>query len=123
MRPAARRCRASGIRIPDVLAAMHAQLDKLAYAHTSFFTTQVAEELADDLVAHAPNGIGHVFLRQRRLGGDRGRAQDRAAIFRRDAASRSGDTSSRGGRAITASRSARSRSAAAHGSASNSLRC
>jgi adenosylmethionine-8-amino-7-oxononanoate aminotransferase len=46
---------------PDVLAAMHEQLDRLAYAHTSFFTTQVAEELADDLVAHAPNGIGHVF--------------------------------------------------------------
>jgi adenosylmethionine-8-amino-7-oxononanoate aminotransferase len=46
---------------PDVLAAMHAQLDRLAYAHTSFFTTQVAEELADDLVAHAPQGIGHVF--------------------------------------------------------------
>jgi adenosylmethionine-8-amino-7-oxononanoate aminotransferase len=46
---------------PDVLAAMHAQLDRLAYAHTSFFTTQVAEELADDLVAHAPAGLGHVF--------------------------------------------------------------
>src|SRR6202521_5428509 len=46
---------------PDVLAAMHAQLDRLAYAHTSFFTTQVAEELADDLIAHAPRGIGHVF--------------------------------------------------------------
>jgi adenosylmethionine-8-amino-7-oxononanoate aminotransferase len=47
---------------PDVLAAMHAQLDQLAYAHTSFFTTQVAEELAHDLVAHAPRGIGHVFF-------------------------------------------------------------
>src|SRR5712691_2404225 len=46
---------------PDVLAAMHAQLDRLAYAHTSFFTSQVAEELADDLVAHAPAGLGHVF--------------------------------------------------------------
>ena len=46
---------------PDVLAAMHEQLDRLAYAHTSFFTTQVAEELADDLATHAPNGIGHVF--------------------------------------------------------------
>ena len=41
---------------------MRAQLDTLAYAHTSFFTTQVAEELADDLVAHAPAGIGHVFF-------------------------------------------------------------
>ena len=47
---------------PDVLAAMREQLDGLAYAHTSFFTTQVAEELADDLVAHAPEGIGHVFF-------------------------------------------------------------
>src|SRR5260370_20506645 len=41
---------------------MREQIDKLAYAHTSFFTTQVAEELADDLVAHAPHGIGHVFF-------------------------------------------------------------
>ncbi len=47
---------------PDVLAAMREQLDGLAYAHTSFFTTRVAEELADDLVAHAPEGIGHVFF-------------------------------------------------------------
>jgi adenosylmethionine-8-amino-7-oxononanoate aminotransferase len=47
---------------PDVLAAMRTQLDTLAYAHTSFFTTQVAEELADDLVDHAPAGIGHVFF-------------------------------------------------------------
>jgi adenosylmethionine-8-amino-7-oxononanoate aminotransferase len=46
---------------PDVLAAMRAQLDTLEYAHTSFFTTQVAEDLADDLVTHAPPGLGHVF--------------------------------------------------------------
>ncbi len=47
---------------PDVLAAMHAQIDRLAYAHTSFFTTRAAEELADTLIAHAPPGIGHVYL-------------------------------------------------------------
>ncbi len=47
---------------PDVLAAMRAQLDRLAYAHTSFFTTEVAEALADDLAAHAPPGIGRVFF-------------------------------------------------------------
>jgi adenosylmethionine-8-amino-7-oxononanoate aminotransferase len=46
---------------PDVLAAMRAQLDKLEFAHSSFFTTDVAEELADDLIAHAPQGIDHVF--------------------------------------------------------------
>ncbi len=47
---------------PDVLAAMRAQIDRLAYAHTSFFTTQVAEDLADRLVRDAPDGISHVYL-------------------------------------------------------------
>ncbi len=47
---------------PDVGAAMHAQIDQLAYAHTSFFTTRVAEELADELIAHAPKGISHAYL-------------------------------------------------------------
>jgi adenosylmethionine-8-amino-7-oxononanoate aminotransferase len=47
---------------PDVLAALHTQLDKLAYAHTSFFTTDAAEALADRLVADAPAGISHVYL-------------------------------------------------------------
>jgi adenosylmethionine-8-amino-7-oxononanoate aminotransferase len=47
---------------PDVLAAMREQLDHLAYAHTSFFTTEAAEELADELVVRAPEGIGHVFF-------------------------------------------------------------
>ena len=47
---------------PDVLAAMHAQIDALAYAHTSFFSTAVAEELADTLIRGAPAGISHVYL-------------------------------------------------------------
>jgi len=46
---------------PDIIKAMRAQLDTLEYAHTSFFTTQAAEELADDLAAHAPKGLGYVF--------------------------------------------------------------
>ena len=46
---------------PDVIAAIHAQVDRVAYAHTSFFTTEVAEELADTLVADAP-GMSHVYL-------------------------------------------------------------
>ena len=41
---------------------MHEQLDRLAYAHTSFFTTEVAEELADELIAHAPEGMSHVLF-------------------------------------------------------------
>src|SRR5262249_44865034 len=47
---------------PEVLAAMRAQLDKLAYAHTSFFTTAVAEELGAELIAAAPTGISHVYF-------------------------------------------------------------
>ncbi len=51
-----------GHQHPAVLAAMHAQLDRLAYAHTSFFTTGVAEALADELIAHAPPGMSKVYL-------------------------------------------------------------
>ena len=47
---------------PDVIAAMHAQLDQLAYAHTSFFTTAVAEELADTLIDTAPAGMSNVYF-------------------------------------------------------------
>lgn len=47
---------------PDVQAAMHAQIDALAYAHTSFFTTEVAERLAAMLVADAPAGTSHAYF-------------------------------------------------------------
>jgi adenosylmethionine-8-amino-7-oxononanoate aminotransferase len=47
---------------PDVKQAIRDQLDRLAYAHTSFFTTEVAEELADTLIANAPAGLSHVYF-------------------------------------------------------------
>jgi len=47
---------------PEVLHAMHRQIDRLAYAHTSFFTTEVAEQLADHLVANAPAGMSHAYF-------------------------------------------------------------
>ena len=47
---------------PDVLAAMHAQIDAIAYAHTSFFSTAIAEQLADTLIAGAPAGLSHAYL-------------------------------------------------------------
>jgi adenosylmethionine-8-amino-7-oxononanoate aminotransferase len=46
----------------DVRAAIHAQLDRLAFAHTGFFTSEAAEALADRLVAAAPEGIDRVYL-------------------------------------------------------------
>jgi adenosylmethionine-8-amino-7-oxononanoate aminotransferase len=47
---------------PDVTAALHAQADRIAYAHTSFFTNAPAEELAETLVRDAPEGISHVYF-------------------------------------------------------------
>jgi len=47
---------------PAVLAALHEQLDRLAYAHTGFFTSEAAEGLADLLIEDAPAGLGHVYL-------------------------------------------------------------
>ncbi|WP_018700302.1 aspartate aminotransferase family protein [Amorphus coralli] len=45
-----------------VVDAIKAQLDALPYAHTSFFTTEAAEQLADRLVARAPDGIERVYF-------------------------------------------------------------
>ena len=47
---------------PDVIAAMHAQIDRLAYAHTSFFTSEPAEALADQLIRTAPAGMSHAYF-------------------------------------------------------------
>ncbi len=43
-----------------VIQAIKDQLDKIAYAHTSFFTSEPAEELADWLCQRAPGDIGQV---------------------------------------------------------------
>ncbi len=44
------------------LEAAKAQLDTLAYAHTSFFTSEPAEELAEMLIERAPEGIDRVYF-------------------------------------------------------------
>ncbi|WP_026380817.1 aspartate aminotransferase family protein [Afifella pfennigii] len=46
---------------PRLAAAIAAQLEKLAYAHTSFFTSEPAEELAEHLIAKAPAGLSKVL--------------------------------------------------------------
>jgi len=45
-----------------VIEAVKAQLDKLAFAHTGFFTSEPAEALADLLTEHAPAGLDRVYL-------------------------------------------------------------
>jgi adenosylmethionine-8-amino-7-oxononanoate aminotransferase len=46
----------------EVTQAIKDQLDKVAFAHTGFLTSEPAEALADLLVAHAPAGIDRVYL-------------------------------------------------------------
>lgn len=45
-----------------VTAAIKDQLDRLAFAHTGFFTSEPAEALADLLIAHAPAGLERVYF-------------------------------------------------------------
>ena len=45
-----------------VIDAIKQQLDRVAFAHTSFFTSEPSEELADFLVQRAPKGIEHVYF-------------------------------------------------------------
>lgn len=46
----------------DVRLAIAAQVNNIAYAHTSFFTTEPMEQLADFLVERAPEGIDKVYF-------------------------------------------------------------
>ena len=107
---------------PDVIAALHRQLDTLAYAHTAFFTTEIAERLADRMIEDAPPGLSHVYLvsggseaieaalkMARQFFVEIGEPERRHVIARRQA--------------ITAIRSARSRSAATPGGGRNSNLC
>jgi adenosylmethionine-8-amino-7-oxononanoate aminotransferase len=51
-----------GHQHPRVLEALMSQAKTLAYAHTSFFTTEIAEALADDLVGREPGGLAYACL-------------------------------------------------------------
>ena len=47
---------------PKIINALHEQLDALAYAHTSFFSSEPAEKLATKLITNAPGDLSHVYL-------------------------------------------------------------
>lgn len=47
---------------PVVTEAIKEQADRLAFAHTGFFTSAPAEELANLLIANAPEGIERVYF-------------------------------------------------------------
>ena len=46
----------------DVIRAIQDQAENLAFAHTGFFTSQPAENLADHLIGKAPDGIDWVYF-------------------------------------------------------------
>jgi adenosylmethionine-8-amino-7-oxononanoate aminotransferase len=47
---------------PEVRAAIQMQAEKLAFAHTSFFTNELAEQLAERLARLAPDGMNRVYI-------------------------------------------------------------
>jgi adenosylmethionine-8-amino-7-oxononanoate aminotransferase len=47
---------------PRVIRAIKEQVERLAYAHTGFFTSEPAERLADRLVASAPGPLDYVYF-------------------------------------------------------------
>lgn len=46
----------------EVIGAIKAQLERVPYAHTSFFTNEPAEELADTLIASAPGELDQIYF-------------------------------------------------------------
>jgi adenosylmethionine-8-amino-7-oxononanoate aminotransferase len=51
-----------GHQHPRVIEAIARQASKLAYAHTGFFSSEPAEELAERLVGDEPGGLGYAYL-------------------------------------------------------------
>ncbi|MFC7695343.1 aspartate aminotransferase family protein [Bradyrhizobium sp. GCM10028915] len=51
-----------GHQHPRVIAALTKQASTLAYAHTSFFSSEPAEALAERLVGHEPGGLAYAYF-------------------------------------------------------------
>lgn len=47
---------------PEMIEAVKTQVEKLAFAHTGFFTSEPAEKLADLLIANAPGELDRVLF-------------------------------------------------------------
>jgi len=46
----------------EITEAIKKQLDKVAFAHTGFFSSEPAEQLADLLITHAPGNLDRVYF-------------------------------------------------------------
>lgn len=51
-----------GHQHPRVVEAIQRQAGTLAYAHTSFFSSEPAEALAEELVGHDPGGLAYAYF-------------------------------------------------------------
>ncbi|WP_424812213.1 aspartate aminotransferase family protein [Roseococcus sp. YIM B11640] len=51
-----------GHQHPRIVEAMQRQAGRLAYAHTGFFSSEPAEELAEMLVGHEPGGLAAAYF-------------------------------------------------------------
>ena len=51
-----------GHQHPRVIEAIQSQVATLAYAHTGFFSSQPAEQLAENLVGHEPGGLAYAYF-------------------------------------------------------------
>ncbi|MPZ09653.1 MAG: aspartate aminotransferase family protein [Kiloniellaceae bacterium] len=47
---------------PAVIQAIKDQIDRIAYAHSGFFTTEASESLAEYLIRRAPKGMARVYF-------------------------------------------------------------
>jgi adenosylmethionine-8-amino-7-oxononanoate aminotransferase len=51
-----------GHGVPEVIAAMEKQANKVSFTYRSQFTSEVAENLAEKLAAWAPDHLDYVFF-------------------------------------------------------------
>src|SRR3954447_18670408 len=51
-----------GHQHPRVVEAVRRQAGQLCYAHTSFFSNEPAEALAEELVGHEPGGLAQAYF-------------------------------------------------------------
>src|SRR4051812_10558124 len=51
-----------GHQHPRVIEAIARQASKLAFAHTGFFSSEPAEQLAEKVVGDEPGGLGYAYL-------------------------------------------------------------
>src|SRR5258708_40236159 len=69
-----------GHQHPRVIEAISSQASKLAYAHTSFFSSEPAEALADQLVGDEPGGLAYAYF----VSGGAGAIEARLQLARED---------------------------------------